>query len=267
MKNNLEQKLSQLKQSGRKALIPFVTSGFPDQTRFGQLAAALLETEPDVLEIGLPHSDPLADGPVIQHSSHVAIANGFKLERAFDQITEMTTTHSVPIVIMCYSNLILRMGAKKFVKRASAAGVSGLIVPDMIIEESAELRSLCAEREIAFINLIAPTTTRERIQKIVPLSSGFVYLVSVTGTTGMRDHFDAHIDRTIRVIRKTSHLPICIGFGISSPELAARAAAQADGVIIGSKLLQLATECNGDSRFEKVRSFLTEVKMRLGELS
>lgn len=265
MNNKLDEIFAHLRADNRKALIPFVTAGYPDPARFPAVVDAICDTGADILEIGFPHSDPLADGTVIQHSSHVAITKGFTVATGFAGIRSIAAKHSLPIIIMCYSNLILQATPSRFVKECCNSGACGLIVPDMIVEESALMRSLCASAGIAFISLITPTTPPHRARAIARLSSGFLYLVSVTGTTGARTRFDKGIGGVVRSLRKMCELPICIGFGISSASMAEEAAQYGDGVVIGSRVIQLIDGDNGNDNFPQLRAFLNEVTMRLGD--
>lgn len=260
----LSDTFDRLRREHRKAMIPFITVGYPDPDRFVAVANIVCNSGADILEVGFPHSDPLADGPVIQQSSHQAIANGFTTNSAFAALKAISLQHQTPIVVMCYSNLILRTGARQFVSKCRASNVAGLIVPDMIIEESTELRVLCERSDIAFVNLVTPVTPPARTVAIARSGSGFLYFVSVTGTTGMRAKLDSSIAPRIRAIRKLTSLPICVGFGISSPELAAQAAEISDGVIIGSRILQLIAQDDGTNEYPSLRSFLTEVRTALG---
>jgi tryptophan synthase alpha chain len=265
MINKLDESFARLRQQARRALIPFVTSGYPNGATFAKLTRMICAAGADVLEIGFPHSDPLADGPVIQHSSHVAIKNGFTLAAGFAGIRELTDAFSTPIVVMCYSNLIFRIGISTFMRKCAKSGVSGLIVPDMIIEEGGEVRAVGNRHGIAMINLVTPTTPYQRAIGISMLSSGFIYVVSVTGTTGPRSRIDYGIRAQIDQLRKVSSLPICVGFGISSAAMAAAAAQYSDGVIIGSKILQIADADDPDRGFPRLQSFLAEVKSKLGD--
>ncbi|HVP07317.1 MAG TPA: tryptophan synthase subunit alpha [Candidatus Acidoferrum sp.] len=264
MSNALSDTFVDLRLTKRKALIPFLTADFPSRRGFAAAVDAVCESGADILEIGFPHSDPLADGPVIQRSSAQAMRNGFTVERAFGEIETFAARISIPIVIMCYSNLIHRAGARAFVNRCSDSGVSGLIVPDMIIEESATLRQFCKERDISFINLVAPTTPRRRARYIAGTGAGFIYLVSVAGTTGARSRFNDGIRNLAKELRQASDLPLCVGFGISSVETAREAAAIGDGVILGSKLIELIESDNGKGRYPRLRSFLRNISKALG---
>lgn len=243
--------------------MPFLTAGYPDPLRFPAAIDAICESGADVLEIGFPHSDPLADGPVIQHASHTAIKNGFTLAKGFAAVTQIARRHPLRIVLMCYTNLIHQAGYSAFVKACRESGVSGLIVPDMIFEESAALRALCVRHDLAFINMIAPTTPPARAAAIAASGDGFIYLVSVAGTTGARTRFNSEIEHTAQQLRKATSLPLCIGFGISSPEMAARAAGFSDGVIIGSKVIQLIDADDRNNQFPTLRAFLDAVSAKL----
>lgn len=264
MSTKLSKTFDRLRGEHRKAVMPFITAGYPNYSRFLLAVDAICESGADILEIGFPHSDPLADGPVIQHSSHEAILNGFTVDGGFDAIKKMAGRHALPIIVMCYSNLILRAGPERFVGMCRNAGVSGLIVPDMIIEESADLRSICTRHDVAFINLVTPTTPTRRARAISQSGSGFLYLVSVAGTTGVRRRFNDSVARIAKSLKKANSLPVCIGFGISTAEMAAKAAQHCDGVIIGSKILQLIDSSNGNDNFPALRQFLNDVRTRLG---
>jgi tryptophan synthase alpha chain len=266
MNDKLNKTFVRLRQDNRRALIPFLTAEFPTPARFAAAVDAICESGADILEIGFPHSDPLADGPVIQHSSHRAISGGFTVSRGFAAIRSIASRHTLPIVVMCYANLICKAGPAQFVKSCRDCGVSGLIVPDMTVEESGQLRSLCARSKIAFINLVTPTTPPKRSAAIAASGSGFLYLVSVVGTTGARVRFNSAIKHTVRQLKSQTSLPICIGFGISTPEMAAEAARCSDGVIIGSKVIQLIDADDGDDHFTHLKTFLVEVATRLGDI-
>jgi len=264
MDTRLSDTFDYLRRLKRKAMIPFVTAGYPDADRFSTVVEIICRSGADILEVGFPHSDPLADGPVIQQTSHQAIANGFTRDAAFSTLQSITRRFDTPIVIMCYSNIILRAGPRQFISKCRAANIAGLIVPDMIIEESVELRSLCKRYNIAFINMVTPVTPSDRAAAIARSGSGFLYFVSVTGTTGVRGRLDSSLAQKIKSLKKFTDLPVCIGFGISSPELAAQAAASCDGVIIGSKILQLIAKNNGTGEFPELKHFLSDVRSALG---
>jgi len=263
MANEIERTFRKATASGSRALIPFLTAYYPNRDRFRELVDTVCMSGADILEIGFPHSDPIADGPVIQQSSHAAIKSGFTLERGFEEITAIRARHDIPTVIMCYSNLILCRGADYFIDQCIESGVSGLIVPDMIIEESAVLKERCDRAGISFINLVAPTTPPDRAEKISVSGSGFIYMVSTVGTTGRETNRYDHLRGTIEAIKRGSDLPVGIGFGISSPEAAANAAQVCDGVIIGSKILRLSDGDSSDDGYPLVRKFLEDTKQAI----
>ncbi len=256
--------MSRARAAKRKCLAAFLTGGFPSASAFLSAAQAVCDSGIDILEIGFPHSDPLADGPVIQRSSHLALSGGFTTERGLAMVRELASAVSQPIVIMGYVNPILRFGVTRFVHTAARAGVSGLIVPDLPLEESHELRAACRKAGIDLIYLVTPTTPPKRAKAICSVAAGFVYFVSVTGVTGARSSIDGNLRKSIAGIRRHTDLPVCVGFGISSAQLAAQAGEYSDGVIIGSKLLQIIDSDHRDD-WPNLRQFLTEVRMQLGD--
>lgn len=262
--NSINEVFARCSSEDRAAMMPFITCGYPNMKRFEQLARTVSASGADIIEIGFPHSDPLADGPVIQRASHLAIKRGFTIERGFEALETLAAEITQPLVVMCYVNLILRMGVDRFVKACSKAGIRGLIVPDLTLEESCEIAQACDEQGVSLIYLVTPTTPPSRIARIAKQASGFIYFVSVTGTTGARAHLNGDLSGQIDTIRNHTHLPICVGFGISSPEMAAHAGAVSDGVIIGSKILQLVDQDSSNNGFKPVARFLQEVQMKLG---
>jgi len=262
MTRSISEALNNRRASGDKALIPFFTADFPDRRRFCNAVVTAAAAGADVIEIGFPHSDPLADGPVIQHASHVALGHGFSTTSGLALIRELAASISQPLVVMGYINPLLKFGMSRFVRAASESGVSGLIVPDLIAEESHDLRRLCREHGLDLIPLVTPTTPPARIARIAAAASGFVYYVSITGVTGTAARLNGHIPRAVGTIRRATDLPVCVGFGIDSPASARQAARHADGVIIGSRLLQLIDSDRSDTN-SNLRQFLLEVRMQL----
>jgi tryptophan synthase alpha chain len=245
--------------------MPFLTCGYPSEVAFQDYITTFVDSGADVIEIGFPHSDPLADGPIIQVASQKAIAKGFSLARGFDLIARLTARHSVPLVIMCYANMIHRLGYDKFVRRAVAAGVAGLIVPDMIVEESKVLRREASKQKLDCINLVTPTTNSKRAAQVAATSSGFLYLVSVAGTTGMRSKVSHNLLDVVGTVRAASNIPICVGFGVSSPAMARKLSTHVDGVIIGSALINIIESDGSGKGREQVRKFLLQTRKQLGE--
>jgi tryptophan synthase alpha chain len=227
--------------SGRAALMPYLMGGFPDLESSVAIGLACADNGADLLELGVPFSDPLADGPVIHAAATRALAEGATLHGIVEVAARIA--ERVPVVLMCYANPILARGLERFTRELAAAGVSGLIVPDMPLEEGDAVRDACDAAGLGLVPLIAPTTPDERIAAIVGRARGFVYTVSVTGTTGERAGVDASLASTLAVAKAHSPVPVAVGFGISTPEQAAAAAAAgADGVIVGSRLVRAAGE-------------------------
>jgi tryptophan synthase alpha chain len=239
----------------KAALMPYLMAGFPDPETSLQVGTAYVEEGADLIELGIPFSDPLADGPVVHHAGTVALRAGVTVQRALD-LGRALAVH-VPVVAMCYSNPILARGVDRFLDALSEASISGLIVPDLPLEEADQLRSLCDARGVALVPLVAPTTPEERMARIGADARGFVYAASSTGTTGERSHLDTMSQVLSRAAAHTS-VPVAVGFGIATPEQVQEAlTAGADGVIVGSRLVR-AAGLQGDpvgAVRELVRSF------------
>ncbi|WP_372788757.1 tryptophan synthase subunit alpha [Paraconexibacter sp.] len=225
----------------RAALMPYLMGGFPDDATARAIAQAYADGGADLVELGVPFSDPLADGPVIHEAGTTALRAGATVEKTFAQCEALA--HRVPVVMMCYANLVLARGAQAFAQRLADAGGSGLIVPDLPLEEAPAVLDACDAAGVALVPLVAPTTPDERLARIGARARGFLYTVSVAGTTGERaalaDQFDAIIARA----KASTDVPVALGFGIATPEQARQAAdAGADGVIVGSRLVRAAGE-------------------------
>lgn len=252
------------KQGKRKALVPYLTCGFPDMGGFEILALEVCDAGIDMIEIGIPFSDPLADGPTIQYASKAALENGFSLERGFSSIEHISGRTDVPIVVMTYMNIIMATGVTEFVRRSRESGVSGLVIPDLPVDLSHDIRRACKESGIDLTLLVAPTTPDERIRRIAGQSMGFLYLVSVKGTTGRRDRFPSGTLSFIRRVKSLSPVPVLVGFGISGPRMAAESTRCSDGVIIGSALIEIIRgNGNLDRAAEKLKSFLLSIEKEL----
>jgi tryptophan synthase alpha chain len=237
----------------RAALMPYLMGGYPslDGSRDAGLAAA--EAGADLLELGIPFSDPLADGPVIHAAGTEALAAGATphgVLRVCEALAER-----LPVVLMVYANLVLASGAERFSQRAAAAGAAGLIVPDLPHDEAAELRAACDANGLALVPLVAPTTTDERVRAIGADAKGFVYTVSLTGTTGERDALAEELSQTVERVRAAARVPVAVGFGISTAEQAARVGELADGVIVGSRIVRAAGEGGAEAVGATVREF------------
>ena len=241
-----------------KALIAYVTVGYPSiQTTMG-IVPALADWGCDIIELGIPFSDPLADGTTIQEASYRALQNGVTPRVCLDTVSQLRTQTDVPLVFMTYYNPIVKFGLKEFCQASATAGVDGLVVPDLPVDEGEELGGFAEEYGLDLIYLLAPTSSDERIDLVAQRSRGFVYLVSLTGVTGARDALSADLDGFVSRVRKKTDLPLCVGFGISTPEQAQQVAAVADGVIVGSRIIQLLQESG--SREKLLPSFVASLK-------
>ena len=225
---------------GRAALVPYLTGGYPTLEGAAEVGEAFVAAGADVLEIGVPFSDPLADGPTIQDTTTRAIENGADLGYCLGLASRFADR--VPVVFLLYYNTIYARGAERFLDDAAEAGVSGLVIPDLPVDEAAPFAEACAERGVGFCPLVAPTSSEERVEEAVALATGFVYCVSVAGVTGVRDGLPPKAVELLRRVGAKTDVPVALGFGIGSAEAAAEAAAEADGVIIGSKLMRLVGE-------------------------
>lgn len=227
--------------------MPFVTAGDPSLHTTQQILRLLSDLGCHLAEVGIPYSDPIADGPVIQASYTRALGRRLKLEQILSSVQEVKPSVQMPLVSMVSYAIVLRHGLEKYVADARESGFSGLIVPDLLIEEAAPLAKLCAAADLSLIQLITPTTPRERAIRIAEESTGFIYYVSVTGITGERTELPPEVVDQVGWLRQQTTLPICIGFGISRPEHVRMLAPVADGVIVGSALVRLIARLEHES--------------------
>ncbi|UCC51292.1 MAG: tryptophan synthase subunit alpha [Anaerolineaceae bacterium] len=222
------------------ALMPYFTLGYPDRGTSLNIVEAIA-ADSDLLELGIPFSDPLADGPTIQRSTQIALENGTTVSGCLDMIRELRQRGvETPVCLMGYYNPMLAYGLERFVEDAKTAGVQGFIVPDLPPEEAAQLDQLAAAAGLAYIYFLAPTSSLERIEQVTQQAAGFIYLVSVTGVTGARQALQSDLADFVQRVRSRSAVPLAIGFGISTPDQAASVAGLADGVIVGSALINAA---------------------------
>ncbi len=227
------------KQSDRAALMPFVTAGDPSLDYTGELVLEMEQRGADIIELGVPFSDPLADGPTIQSASQRALANGVRLEDVIEFVHNLRRKTEVPLVLMSYYNPIFQYGLKRTAKKAAAAGVDGFIIPDLPPEEAEEWKKEAGKAGLDTIFLLAPTSDKDRIKRVVALSSGFIYYVSVTGITGARKKLPGDLLAQLKTVKKESAIPVAVGFGISTPEQVAMLAPDVDGIICGSAIVGL----------------------------
>ncbi len=248
----------------RAALIPYFTCGYPDKRTFKSLLHMCGEIGIDALEIGIPFSDPLADGPAIQYSSQHALAAGENISTALEYASTAVNNIRTRIIFMSYINPILAYGPEKFVRDASRCNVAGLIVPDLIPEEGRGLEKLCAGRGIDLVYLLSPQSNGDRRKIIMRRTSGFLYLVSVTGITGVRKSLPAGLIQYVARAKKESARPVCVGFGISTPAQAGAVGKIADGVIVGSAIIELIRKsASANDAVKSVRRLLTAMQKEL----
>lgn len=222
--------------SKKKAVMPYVTAGVPDLDTTGEIIRALEEAGAAAIELGLPFSDPMADGPVLQKASHLALTSGFTMEGFVSRLAGWSASVKIPLIVMSYINPIMRKGFRQTIETFRDRGAKGMIIPDLP-RDAAEEFAVCRQAGMDLIRLVAPTTSRERHQEILSQCSGFVYAVSIKGVTGQRDSLPAELKSQVSLIREYTDLPVCIGFGISTARQVEELHTFADGVIVGSFLM------------------------------
>jgi tryptophan synthase alpha chain len=245
--SRLQGTFAQLKNTGRAGLVTYVTAGDPDVETSYQILVALARGGADVIEVGVPFSDPVADGPVIQRASERALAAGMTLRGSLDLVRRIRTSIETPIVLFTYANPVVRMNPRAFATDAAKAGVDGVLILDFPVEESEPLRAPIVDAGLDPIFLISPTTTDARIEKSNALGRGFLYLISRLGVTGVRDEMATDVDALVSRVRRHATLPIALGFGISKPEHVQQACKMADAAVVGSALVNVIAE-HGRSR-------------------
>tara|TARA_B100000315_G_scaffold254425_1_gene295472 strand:+ start:2156 stop:2950 length:795 start_codon:yes stop_codon:yes gene_type:complete len=256
---------AQLRAKKKKALIPYIMAGDPSLEMTEALVLAIERAGADIVELGVPFSDPIADGPVIQGAAQRSLQAGTSLKKIFTLVRTLRTRTQVPLVLMCYYNSILACGEKQFCHAAVEAGVDGIIVPDLLVDESVGLRKSARALGLDVILLLAPTSTPERVSKVAKASQGFVYYVSLTGVTGAQLAHGYNIQEKVADIRHASQVPVAVGFGISSPSEAADVASIADGVIVGSALVKIiAKPATQSVVLNQVSAFVHDLKQAVG---
>jgi len=241
---------AELRSRGQKALMPFITAGDPDPEFSAAMLRELAKRGAHMFEVGVPYSDPIADGPVVQASYTRALAKHIKLHDIFATLKQTTPDLRAPVVTMVSYAIVYRHGLEQYVEDAQAAGVAGAIVPDLPVEEAAALAKICRARDFSLIQLVTPTTPRERALRIAASSTGFLYYVSVTGITGERSNLPAELSDNVSWLRRQTPLPVCIGFGISKPQHVRMLAPVADGLIVGSAIVKRIAEAQTKPREE-----------------
>ncbi len=255
--NRITAKFEELKKEGKTAFIGYVTAGDPSIEKTVGLVHALEDGGADIVEIGIPYSDPLADGAVIQAAGLRAFQNDIKVSEVFDAVVKIRKTTSIPLLFLVYFNTIYSMGKEAFVKRCEEVGIDGLIVPDLPLEEREELKIFTDQEDICLIPLVAPTS-KDRVKAISEGSSGFIYCVSTMGITGMRNEFRDDIIEYINDVKSQTNLPVAVGFGIGNKEAVEFFSKYADGVIVGSAIVNKIYESNADA--EELKKFVAGLK-------
>ncbi|MCH9031129.1 MAG: tryptophan synthase subunit alpha [candidate division Zixibacteria bacterium] len=259
--------MSGVRNNGRKLLIPYFTAGYPSLRATYDLAKLAEDCGADILELGAPFSDPLADGPTIQKSSQIALDNGVNLESILNLVEKIRVKSNLPIFIMGYYNPIEAFGPRRFVKAASASGLTGMIIPDLPPEEGEEFTGFAKESNVAVTFLAAPTSTAKRLKKIDSMSTHFVYAVTVAGVTGARKSFGTETLGALRRFRHALRKPFVAGFGVSTPQNAAKLARVSDGVVIGSALIKALDGSGYRAGSKQIANLLTAVRKSLDGLT
>jgi tryptophan synthase alpha chain len=260
----LGERFAALRSRGERALIPFVTAGDPDLATTEALVLAMAESGADAIEIGVPFSDPLAEGPTIQRASERALRSGTSLRRVLELVGDLRPRLELPLVLMGYANSLFTMGEQAFASAARAVGVDGIIVVDLPPEEGASLFSAAERCGIDPVLLAAPTTRPERLEMLAGQTRGFLYYVSLTGVTGARSELSLGIEEVVRSVRAVSEVPVCVGFGVSTPEHARRIGEYADGVVVGSALIdRIEAAPSPEAAVDAVAAFVSELKQPL----
>lgn len=259
--NRIDRRFIELRKAHRKAFIAFITAGYPSLLVTERLVKALSAAGVDSIELGVPFSDPMSDGPVIQEASHDALKKGVSLRDILRLVKRVRKEVTAPLCLMTYYNPIFCFGERAFVRAAAAAGVDGVIIPDLPPDEGAAFVKLANQAHLDTILFIAPTTTTRRIKRIVKLARGFIYYVSLTGVTGIRRNLSGDIARNLKVIKKSTRKPVCVGFGVSDQRQVREIQRIADGVIVGSAIVKKIKENIGEKQLvQNVVRFVRHLK-------
>jgi len=261
--NRIEKIFRKLKAENKKAFIPYIMAGDPSLAKTEEIVLMLEECGADIIELGVPFTDPMADGPTIQRAAERAHKEGVTLKKVIALVKCLRQKTKIPLVLMTYYNPVFKYGEEKFIKDAKDSGVDGVIIPDLPPDEAGELIKLSKKSNIAVIFLLAPTSTDDRIKKVAGASRGFIYYVSMTGITGAQLLFDGSIERSIAGIRKITDKPVAVGFGVSTPGEAETVSGISDGVIVGSAIVRKVSEITGGEQGtsnEEFRDFLLKLR-------
>ena len=264
MQNRITEKFRELAQKGECALICYVVAGYPDAATSKQVINALIDGGADIIEVGIPFSDPIADGPTIQAASNTALKNGMTPEKALNLIRTVRKQHpDLPLLAMTYSNILVRAGMEKFMSESKRCGLDGFILPDLPVEEADTYSLMASKLNLATIFLVSPNTPDIRLRKIIANTTGFLYVVSVYGITGARNSFQKYTLNTIRAVKQVAgaELPVAFGFGISTPAHAkSMISAGAEAVIVGSAVLNKISGASGTKVFQDLQDFASSMK-------
>ncbi len=258
MKNRIDACFESLKAKNEKALITFVTAGDPDLETTKKIVLKKLSCGSDIIELGVPFSDPIAEGPTIQKASLRSLENGTNLDQIFSLVRELRTETDSPLLLMMYINTVFRYGTERFFENCREAGIDGVIIPDLPFEERGEVKAQAEKLGVYNINLVAPTS-HDRVKTIASQSKGFLYCVSSVGVTGTRSSFSTDFDEFFSLINSSASCPTCVGFGISNPEQAKKMSGYCDGVIVGSAIVNI-IEKYGKYSLDKVGEFVGSLK-------
>ena len=258
----LENTFERLRNCGEKALITFITAGDPDIDTTEKLVLEMEKKGADIIELGMPFSDPLADGPIIQKSSQRALERGMNTSLFFEMVSRLRRKTQVPLVVLTYYNPVFSYGEEKFIRDAARAGIDGLVIPDLPLEESRLMQSVTLQQGVDLIYLLTPTSTEERIRLTAERAQGFIYCVALTGVTGVRENISLKAEEMVNRIRKFTSLPLALGFGISTPQQAESAAAFCDGVIVGSGIVRMVEQLgeSPEDLLKEVGNFVSSLK-------
>ena len=245
---------------GYKALIAYITAGYPNIETTQKVACILSNSGCDIIELGIPFSDPLADGTTIQKASYQALQQGITPQMCLEVAYQLRQKLATPLVFMTYYNPVFNFGLEAFCQSCTKAGINGLIIPDLPVEEGSELEAITRKFKLDLIYLLAPTSTEERTSLVAERSQGFIYLVSVTGVTGARETLPSELEDFVARVRQKAKQPLCVGFGISTAQQAKQVARLADGIIIGSRLIQLIDQ---DATLSSLKAFTSSLREAL----
>lgn len=256
--NRIDKKFQELRENNEKALITYITAGHPSIDKTEELIYAQERGGSSIIEIGIPYSDPVADGPIIEKAAQTALKGGTNLEKIFNVVERTRKNTDIPLVFLLYYNTVFAYGAERFINKCDEIGIDGLIIPDLPLEEQEEILAYVNEKNVALIPLVAPTS-KERIKDVVKNKRGFVYCISSLGVTGRLGEFHAGVEEFLDEVRECTSLPIAVGFGISTKEHIEKLKNHVDGVIVGSALVKRIEESNGN--VEEVEKFVRELRV------